>query len=100
MVFPKFWTQSDIDWSLKSDNSGKGSGPSIKASLQKTKIGETVVKLRAPVWCRPKALRCLSQLRRSGVSAGAWHLGRVSSFGKREGVSALVLVVLRLDMLG
>ncbi|CAL8112220.1 unnamed protein product [Prunus armeniaca] len=20
-VFPKFWTQSDIDWSLKSDNS-------------------------------------------------------------------------------
>ncbi|CAL8155838.1 unnamed protein product [Prunus armeniaca] len=61
---------------------------------------EAVVKLRAPVWCRPKALRCLSQLRMSGVSAGAWHLGRVSSFGKREGVSALVLVVLRLDMLG
>ncbi|CAL9024816.1 unnamed protein product [Prunus brigantina] len=22
MVFPKFWTQSDIDWSMKSDNSG------------------------------------------------------------------------------
>ncbi|CAL2260073.1 unnamed protein product [Prunus armeniaca] len=98
----------------------------MKASLQKTKIREAVVKLRAPVWCRPKALRCLSQLRRvtfaeevkvggwcrfpmwdfvqvaavSGVSAGAWHLGRVSSFGMREGVSALVLVVLRLDMLG
>ncbi|CAL2230666.1 unnamed protein product [Prunus armeniaca] len=35
---------------------------SKKASLQKTKIGEAVVKLRTPVWCRPKALRCLSQL--------------------------------------
>ncbi|CAL2236002.1 unnamed protein product [Prunus armeniaca] len=45
-------------------SAGKGSGPSIKASLQKTKIGEAVVKLRAPVWCRPKTLRCLSQLRR------------------------------------
>ncbi|CAL9024823.1 unnamed protein product [Prunus brigantina] len=22
MMFPKFWTQSDIDWSMKSDNSG------------------------------------------------------------------------------
>ncbi|CAL9029866.1 unnamed protein product [Prunus brigantina] len=21
MMFPKFWTQSDIDWSMKSDNS-------------------------------------------------------------------------------
>ncbi|CAL9017379.1 unnamed protein product, partial [Prunus brigantina] len=78
----------------------KGSGPSIKVSLQKTKIGEAVVKLRTPVWCRPKALRCLSKLRQSGFSAGAWHLGRVSSFGRGEGVSALVLVVLRLDMLG
>ncbi|CAL9010051.1 unnamed protein product, partial [Prunus brigantina] len=71
----------------------KGSGPSIKASLQKTKIGEAVVKLQTPVWCQPKALRCLSQLRISGASAGAWHLGRVSSFGRGEGVSALVLVV-------
>ncbi|CAL8997920.1 unnamed protein product [Prunus brigantina] len=73
--------------------SGKGSGPSIKASPQKTKIGEAVVKLRTPVWCRPKAIRCLSQLRMSGVSTGAWHLGRASSFGRGEGVSALVLVV-------
>ncbi|CAL8108458.1 unnamed protein product [Prunus armeniaca] len=47
---------------------GKGSGPSIKASLQKTKIGEAVVKLRAPVWCLPKVLRCLSQLRRGSES--------------------------------
>ncbi|CAL9004517.1 unnamed protein product [Prunus brigantina] len=69
-------------------SAGKGSGPSIKASLQKTKIREAVVKLRTPVWCRPKALRCLSQLRISGVSAGAWHLRRVSSFGVREGMSA------------
>ena len=22
MMFPKFWTQSDIDWSIKLDNSG------------------------------------------------------------------------------
>ncbi|CAL2273328.1 unnamed protein product [Prunus armeniaca] len=48
--------------------SGKGSGPLIKASLQKTKIEEAVVKLWAPVWCRPKALRCLSQLRRGSES--------------------------------
>ncbi|CAB4285986.1 unnamed protein product [Prunus armeniaca] len=45
-------------------SAGKGSGPSIKANLQKTKIREAVVKLRVPVWCRPKALRCLSQLRK------------------------------------
>ncbi|CAL2261660.1 unnamed protein product [Prunus armeniaca] len=101
---------AQVDAKRPSQRTGKGSGTSIKASLQKTKIGEAVVKLRAPVWCRPKALRCLSQLRRevkvggwcrfpmwdfvkvaavSRVSAGAWHLGRVSSFGRREGVSAL-----------
>ncbi|CAL2255795.1 unnamed protein product [Prunus armeniaca] len=40
------------------------------------------------------------ELRQSGASAGAWHLGRVSSFNREEGMSALVLVVLRLDMLG
>ncbi|KAH0976189.1 hypothetical protein GBA52_018088 [Prunus armeniaca] len=40
------------------------------------------------------------ELRQSGASAGVWHLGRVSSFGSGEGVSALVLVVLRLDKLG
>ncbi|CAL2251464.1 unnamed protein product [Prunus armeniaca] len=45
-------------------------------------------------------VRTVCELWQSGVSAGAWHLGRVSSFGRREGVSALVLVVLRLDMLG
>ena len=28
MLFPKFWTQSDIDWSLKSDNSGSYDVPS------------------------------------------------------------------------
>ncbi|CAL9000973.1 unnamed protein product, partial [Prunus brigantina] len=22
MMFPKFWTQSDVDWSMKLDNSG------------------------------------------------------------------------------
>ncbi|CAL8150797.1 unnamed protein product [Prunus armeniaca] len=38
-------------------------------------------------------------LQQSGVSAGAWHLVRVSSFDRGEGVSALVLVILRLDML-
>ncbi|CAL2260012.1 unnamed protein product [Prunus armeniaca] len=47
-----------------------------------------------------KGRKVVTPLTRSGVSAGAWHLGRVSSFGRREGVSALVLVVLRLDMLG
>ncbi|CAL2265560.1 unnamed protein product [Prunus armeniaca] len=36
----------------------------------------------------------------SEASAGVWHLGRVTSFGWGEGVAALVLVVLRLDMLG
>ncbi|KAI5323198.1 hypothetical protein L3X38_032270 [Prunus dulcis] len=40
------------------------------------------------------------ELRQSGASAGVWHLRRLSSFGRGEGVSALVLVVLRLDMLG
>ncbi|CAL2255003.1 unnamed protein product [Prunus armeniaca] len=95
---------------------GKGSGPSIKASLQKTKIGEAVVKLRAPVWCRPKALRCLSQLRRvtfaEEVKVGGWcrfpmwdsvQVAAVVTCVmriRREGVFALVLVVLRLDMLG
>ncbi|KAI5348614.1 hypothetical protein L3X38_001501 [Prunus dulcis] len=28
----------------------------------KDKVVEAIVKLRTPVWCRPKALRCLSQL--------------------------------------
>ncbi|CAL2239903.1 unnamed protein product [Prunus armeniaca] len=27
------------------------------------KVGEAIVKLRTPVWCRAKALQCLSQLR-------------------------------------
>lgn len=40
------------------------------------------------------------ELQQSGASAGVWHLGRVSSFGRGEDVSALVLIVLRLDMLG
>ncbi|CAL2229628.1 unnamed protein product [Prunus armeniaca] len=26
------------------------------------KVGEAVIKLLSPVWCRPKALRCLCQL--------------------------------------
>ncbi|CAL9010608.1 unnamed protein product [Prunus brigantina] len=40
------------------------------------------------------------ELRQSRASVGVWYLGRVSSFGRGEGVSALVLVVLMLDMLG
>ncbi|CAL8114585.1 unnamed protein product [Prunus armeniaca] len=95
---------------------GKESGPPMKASLQKTKIREAVVKLRAPVWCRPKALRCSSQLRRvtfaEEVKVGGWCRFPMWDFVqvaavvtrvmriRREGVSALVLVVLRLDMLG
>ncbi|CAL2254416.1 unnamed protein product [Prunus armeniaca] len=75
-------TLDEVERILTSER--KGPGPSIKTSLQKTKIGEAVVKL----WTQ------------SGVLAGAWHLGRVSSFGRGEGVSTLVLVVLRLDMLG
>ncbi|CAL9001474.1 unnamed protein product [Prunus brigantina] len=35
-----------------------------------------------------------------GSFAGVWHSGRVSSFGRGEGVSTLVLVVLMPDMLG
>ncbi|CAL8990441.1 unnamed protein product [Prunus brigantina] len=34
------------------------------------------------------------------ASAGVWNLGRVSSFGRGEGMSALVLVALMLDILG
>ncbi|CAL8133628.1 unnamed protein product [Prunus armeniaca] len=34
------------------------------------------------------------------ASEGVWHFGRVSSFDMGESVFALVLVVLRLDMLG
>ncbi|CAL2276453.1 unnamed protein product [Prunus armeniaca] len=68
------------------------------------KVGEAIVKLRTPVWCLPKALRCLSlavcELRQSGASVGVWHLRRMSFFSMGEGVSALVLVVLRLEMLG
>ncbi|CAL2238161.1 unnamed protein product [Prunus armeniaca] len=40
----------------------EGSGPSVKGWPAEDKTGEAVVKLRTPVWCRPKALRCLSQL--------------------------------------
>ncbi|KAI5327460.1 hypothetical protein L3X38_026856 [Prunus dulcis] len=29
------------------------------------------------------------ELQQSGASAGVWHLGRVSSFGKEEGLSAI-----------
>ncbi|CAL9030712.1 unnamed protein product [Prunus brigantina] len=39
------------------------------------------------------------EFRQSGASAGVCHLGRVSSFGREEGVSAFVLVALMLDML-
>ncbi|CAL2252431.1 unnamed protein product [Prunus armeniaca] len=77
---------------------------------------EAVVKLRTPVWCQPKALRCLSQLRRitfaEEVKVGGWckfpmwDFVQVAAVVTRvmgirgEGVSAFVLVVLRLDMLG
>ncbi|KAI5333125.1 hypothetical protein L3X38_023255 [Prunus dulcis] len=33
-------------------------------------MGEAIVKLRTPVWCRQKALRCLSQLE---VKVGGLH---------------------------
>ncbi|KAI5335983.1 hypothetical protein L3X38_026117 [Prunus dulcis] len=33
------------------------------------RVGEAIVKLQTPVWCRPKALRCLSQ----EVKVGALH---------------------------
>ncbi|CAL2228818.1 unnamed protein product [Prunus armeniaca] len=51
-------------------------------------------------WCRFPMWDFVQVTAVSGVSAGAWHLGRVSSFGRGEGVFALVLVVLRLDMIG
>ncbi|CAL9002472.1 unnamed protein product [Prunus brigantina] len=37
-------------------------GPSAGFGPGEDKIGKAVVKLQTPVWCRPKALRCLSQL--------------------------------------
>ncbi|CAL2278424.1 unnamed protein product [Prunus armeniaca] len=40
------------------------------------------------------------KLQQSGASASVLHLKRVSSFGSGEGMSVLVLVILRLDMLG
>ncbi|CAL8115977.1 unnamed protein product [Prunus armeniaca] len=40
----------------------EGPGPSVDGWPAEDKTGEAVVKLRTPVWCRPKALRCLSQL--------------------------------------
>ncbi|CAL8992819.1 unnamed protein product, partial [Prunus brigantina] len=57
------------------------------------KVREAVVKLRTPVWCRPKALRYLISMwdfvRQSGASAGGCRFGRAFSFGEEEGVSAL-----------
>ncbi|CAB4294431.1 unnamed protein product [Prunus armeniaca] len=102
------YTMPPISWSDMSyyhnhvnlESSGLSSAGAEPAEDQ---VGEAVVKLRTSVWCRPKALRCLSQLRgvrQLGASAGVWHLGRVSAFGRGEGMSTLVLVVLRLDMLG
>ncbi|KAI5337292.1 hypothetical protein L3X38_016563 [Prunus dulcis] len=51
---------------------------------------EAIVKLRTPVWCWPKALRCLSQLQVDfvqvvvvathilGIRFGSWELRQVS----------------------
>ncbi|CAL2265599.1 unnamed protein product [Prunus armeniaca] len=44
--------------------------------------------------------RVTVKIRQSGASGGVCYYGRVSFFRRGEGVSALVLVVLRLDMLG
>ncbi|CAL2267157.1 unnamed protein product [Prunus armeniaca] len=88
-----------------------GSRPSIKASLQRTKIRDAVVKLRTPVWGVKvegwyrfpmwdfvQVVAVVTLVMESGfgnlgalavgASVGVWHLGRVSSFGMGEGVSA------------
>ncbi|KAI5322064.1 hypothetical protein L3X38_031136 [Prunus dulcis] len=89
-------------------------------------MGEAIFKLRTPLWCRSKALRCLSQLQvgsESGRFAQNFNVGlcagrhggdtvlglglAIGSFGRfwhlrsvssfgREGVAALVLVALML----
>ncbi|CAL9012304.1 unnamed protein product [Prunus brigantina] len=51
----------------------EGHGPSIKGEPAEDKTGEAVVKLRTPVWCRPKALRCLSQLGIVTFKGGGLH---------------------------
>ncbi|CAL2238165.1 unnamed protein product [Prunus armeniaca] len=100
----------------------EGPGPSVDGWPAEDKTGEAVVKLRTPVWCRPKALRCLSQLgvvtiakevkvgglhkvpvwdfvqvavmmARFGASAGGCPFGRASPFGREEGMSALITAI-------
>ncbi|CAL8157514.1 unnamed protein product [Prunus armeniaca] len=49
---------------------GRRRGPSAREELAEDKVGEAIVKLQTSVWCRPKALRCLSSA--------------IESFGSRE----------------
>ncbi|CAL9004806.1 unnamed protein product [Prunus brigantina] len=56
----------------------EGPGPTIKGEPAEDKTGETVVKLQTPVWCRPKALRCLSQL---GIGSKSRRFAQSSDMG-------------------
>ncbi|CAL9028922.1 unnamed protein product [Prunus brigantina] len=98
---------------LKSAKNGNFAGVIVKGRKVVTLFTRVLCPFYREVkvggWCRfpmwdfvqvAAVVTCVMEIRFSRVSAGAWHLGRVSSFGKGEGVSALVLVVLRLDMLG
>ncbi|CAL8094218.1 unnamed protein product [Prunus armeniaca] len=41
---------------------GRRREPSVREEPAEDKVGEAVVKLQTPMWCRSKALRYLSQL--------------------------------------
>ncbi|CAL2229949.1 unnamed protein product [Prunus armeniaca] len=76
-----------------------GKGRKVVTSLTRV-LSPFYREVKVGGWCRFSMWDSVQVAAVSGVSAGAWHLGRVSSFGRRECVSALVLVVMRLDMLG
>ncbi|CAL2249709.1 unnamed protein product [Prunus armeniaca] len=75
---------------LKSAMSGKFGRVTVKDFVQVAVVVTRVLEIKFGSW----------ELWQSGALAGVWHLGRVSSFGRGEGVSTLVLVFFRLDMLG